>query len=185
MTTEESVSVGYRRPPRSTRFQKGKSGNPRGRPKGRSRQIPYDFVLSQRVTILEAGAERSVTAAEAFLLYLVKRGVEGDTAAAKLAREALQFASALGISGEQDDELIIRYASFGNPAHELESLKMATRVDRFKPSAKVLLEPWIVQTALERLGDKQFTLEEQKAIIDATHKPHQVKWPLSWKTTSP
>jgi len=35
------------------------------------------------VTIREGGTERRVTAAEAFLLQLAKRGVEGDGAAAR------------------------------------------------------------------------------------------------------
>jgi len=31
---EETAVVGYGRPPRHTQFPKGRSGNPRGRPKG-------------------------------------------------------------------------------------------------------------------------------------------------------
>jgi uncharacterized protein DUF5681 len=32
-TTSASYEVGYRKPPRSTQFQKGQSGNPGGRPR--------------------------------------------------------------------------------------------------------------------------------------------------------
>ena len=32
-------AIGYRRPPAATRFQKGRSGNPRGRPKNRKRGL--------------------------------------------------------------------------------------------------------------------------------------------------
>jgi Family of unknown function (DUF5681) len=77
----EDIAVGYRKPPRATRFTKGRSGNPSGRPRGRHREAPYESVLGQMVKM--GGAERHVTAAEAFLLQLRKRALEGDGAAAR------------------------------------------------------------------------------------------------------
>lgn len=86
--------VGYKRPPGATRFQKGKSGNPRGRPRGSRREIPYDAVLGQMVTIREDGRERRVTAAEAFILQLTQKGLAGDSAAARGALTAIEAARA-------------------------------------------------------------------------------------------
>lgn len=86
--------VGYKRPPVATRFQKGKSGNPRGRPRGSRREIPYDAVLGQMVTIREDGRERRVTAAEAFILQLTQKGLAGDSAAARGALTAIEAARA-------------------------------------------------------------------------------------------
>jgi hypothetical protein len=86
----EDSGVGYRKPPRATRFTKGQSGNPAGRRRGRRREAPYEAVLGRMVTIREGGVERRVTAAEAFLLQLTKRGLEGDGAAAHASLTAIE-----------------------------------------------------------------------------------------------
>ena len=76
--------IGYGKPSRNTRFKRGRSGNPKGRPPGRKKKPPYEAVLGQMVTVREGGIERRVTAAEAFALYFTKQGLDGDNAALSL-----------------------------------------------------------------------------------------------------
>lgn len=83
-------TVGYKRPPTATRFAKGRSGNPRGRLRNRRREVPYDTLLSQMVTIREDGRERRITAAEAFILQLTRKGLQGDSAAARASLAAIE-----------------------------------------------------------------------------------------------
>jgi hypothetical protein len=75
----EAAGMGYGRPPVSTRFQKGVSGNPRGRPKG-SRNVAsaLSAALSERVTITENGRRKRITKLEAALKQLVNRAASGD-----------------------------------------------------------------------------------------------------------
>lgn len=180
MTGASDDGVCYRRPPRSTRFAKGRSGNPRGRPKGRT-GVPYEAVLDQPVTVIEGGVERRVTAAEAFLLHMAKKGLEGDGAAARALLEPLARArAAIGDANAPIAEIVLQIVSPGNPNMALEPLRMATRLDAFRPTARMLLEPWLVEAALAQLGARRLSAAEQEVVVKATRTPRKVRWPNWW-----
>jgi Family of unknown function (DUF5681) len=65
---KSSQNVGYRRPPKTTQFKKGKSGNPRGRPKG-SRNVGAVLrdVIDQKFQITENGKIRRLPGLEVVL----------------------------------------------------------------------------------------------------------------------
>jgi len=74
-----SSPVGYRSPPEATRFQKGISGNPRGRPKGSLNVATVlTRTLREKVVISENGRRRTVTKLEAALKQLVDQAAAGD-----------------------------------------------------------------------------------------------------------
>jgi hypothetical protein len=71
--------VGYRRPPKSSQFKPGQTGNPRGRP----RQVKsIDDVLQKRlfakVKAQENGRPTQITLLEVIVGRLLKRAAEGD-----------------------------------------------------------------------------------------------------------
>ena len=74
-----SNQVGYGSPPESTRFKKGASGNPKGRPKG-SVNVATAFAkaLREKVVINERGQRKTVTKLEAALKQLVNKAASGD-----------------------------------------------------------------------------------------------------------
>jgi hypothetical protein len=77
--------VGYGRPPVATRFKPGKSGNPRGRPKGaRSVGAILQDVVRQKVSITENGKTRRVPVIEGMLRRLANAGLRGDARVVKL-----------------------------------------------------------------------------------------------------
>ena len=63
---KREYEVGYGKAPASSRFRKGQSGNPKGRPKNRTNRPPHDVVLGQMVTVREDGVERRLTAKSIF-----------------------------------------------------------------------------------------------------------------------
>src|SRR5271167_5242207 len=77
--------VGYGRPPRATQFAPGKSGNPRGRPKG-SRTVGaiLQDILRQKIAVTENGKTRRVPTLEVMFRRLVNDAVRRDPTALKL-----------------------------------------------------------------------------------------------------
>ena len=181
---EPDEVVGYKQPPRATRFQKGKSGNPRGRPRNRRRDIPYDHVLGQMVTIREDGRERRVTAAEAFLLQLAKKGLQGDSSAARASLEAIEAARARRGPEDGIDRIRVLLVNY-TVGFALRSLGIGVKLNPLNED-KVCwkLQPWIVEAALARLGDRRLTADEQRVVIEATRTPEKVRWPGWWTELS-
>lgn len=173
-------AIGYRKPPRSSQFRKGQSGNSRGRPRGRQKAAPYEAVLGQMVTILENGVERRVTAAEAFLLHVTKKGLEGDGVAARAAMTAIAEARAARPEASNDLMIVVSFVRPGGVNAALEALRMARKHDQFRETARMMLEPWIVEMALGRLGGRRLSDEEQASVVAATRTPWKVRWPVWW-----
>lgn len=177
------VTVGHKRPPAGSRFAKGQSGNPKGRPRGRHRMAPYEAVLGQMVTIRDGVVEKRMSAAEAFMLHLAKRGLEGDGPAGRALMATIEEASGQKVAEETlPRTIVLATVKPGSVNTALEPLRIARKLDPYRPSARMMLEPWIVEVALERLGDRKLTREEQRIVLAATRTPQKVKWPRWWET---
>jgi hypothetical protein len=176
---DQDHGVGYRRPPRTTRFTKGQSGNPAGRARGRRREAPYEAVLGQMVTILEGGVPRRVRAAEAFLLQLSKRGLEGDCAATRASLAAIEKVRERPGTYQGPSVIIRTIVGPGSVTCALAPLRMARKLDPYRETARMALEPWLVEAALARL-DRRLSPVDQRTIVKATRTPNKVNWPDWW-----
>jgi hypothetical protein len=84
--------VGYRKPPRRTRFKKGQSGNPRGRPKSaRSPANLFWAVMAKSLIVTENGSRKKISMLEAILTQLANQSASGKFQATKLCLELLKY----------------------------------------------------------------------------------------------
>ena len=147
------------------------------RPRGRHREAPYEAVLGQMVTIRENGTERHVTAAKAFLLHLTKRGLEGDSAAARASLALIEEAGKRLSTSRRITQIVL--VALGGMDSALKPLRMAKKLDRYRETARMALEPWLVEAALARLP-QTLSPADQRIIVNATRTPHKVRWPEWW-----
>ncbi len=180
---DDEEGVGYKKPPASARFPKGRSGNPKGRPKGSHRAPPKEEVMGRLVTIRDGDGVREVTAEAAFLHKVQELALKGNSSAVRACED---LKGTLDAAQEREDALPNRFAVHfirpGSVNTALEILNMARTRDRYREGrATVVLEPWLVEAALERLGDKRLTREEQETVWAATRSPGKVNWPDWWQ----
>lgn len=182
MDDDPPYAVGYGRPPKATQFPKNTTGNARGAPKGpRKKTLPHEAVLGRDTMIVEDGFRRTVRADEAFLHYLLNQGLKKEGHLRVLAVQVFEKARCQTRTNKPRIFILTVYPKKGEVGKPMRALGMAHLLDPCRPTAKLVVESWLVQSALSRLGDRRFTISEQETIIAATRKPHTVKWPSWWE----
>ncbi len=98
-TLPAPYEVGYGKPPASTRFRKGQSGNPGGRPKGARNKLPAlheerlkDIVLAEAyrdIKVHDGDRQVTVPMAEAIIRSMALKAAKGDHRSQKLFSDLL------------------------------------------------------------------------------------------------
>jgi hypothetical protein len=124
----QDYEVGYRRPPAHTRFKPGRSGNPKGRPKGaRGLNTLARELLTARVPVRTGSGEKRMHRIEAVLHKTFELALKGNPRA--LSQVLSLYASAVPETAVADLPL---------PAEELTMTDLAI-LEEFK--ASLLQEP--------------------------------------------
>ena len=97
-TEDNDNTVGYKKPPKHSRFKKGQSGNPKGRQKAcRNFNTDLEEVLKATMTVSENGKPKTVSTQQAALMRLREQALNGDPRALD---RLLGFAA--GLSAEKE-----------------------------------------------------------------------------------
>src|SRR3954451_13737097 len=90
----DSYEVGYGKPPKDTRFKKGSSGNPKGRPR---KALDFHLELLREfgssITINENGRRRRISKYEAVIKQLAIKAMSGNLSAIRILLGLCQVAS--------------------------------------------------------------------------------------------
>ena len=179
---------GAGRPPVSTRFRKGQSGNPKGRPRKEKARTgsAFDIVIDRTLTVTQGGVPREVTVEEALQHQTYREAIAGNRPAR---REVLKMiakreqAIAASESRRKPTPIALRQSRDPENAEAaLLILGVASRnPERQGPGfdgEQLLLEPWAVQLALSRRrGGRKLTEKERAEINRCTRDAGSLRWP--------
>jgi Family of unknown function (DUF5681) len=89
--TPRDYVVGYGKPPLHTRFQKGQSGNPTGRPRGKKNvSTLLSAALDAAIIVVENGRRKKISKREAIITQLVNKSASADLKATQIVLAMLQ-----------------------------------------------------------------------------------------------
>jgi hypothetical protein len=175
--------------PRAGQFQKGQSGNPKGRPRKQialpdATRSAFEIVLEKRVTVTQGGVDQELSVEQALQLRTYQDALAGNRAAR---REVLKMIAkrenAIADRGQRimpSVTLKLERTEPRNADAAMCLLGIATpdkSREEHNPGA-LLLEPWAVQAALgRRRGRKALTAQDVSNIKRCTRAPETLCWP--------
>lgn len=181
-----SNPVGPGRPPAATRFRKGQSGNPKGRPRSKPQASgsAFNVVFERSLTLTQGGKAREVTVEEALQHRTYRDAIAGNRSARrevlKMIAKREKWLAARSIK-HTPVELLSEPSDPDNAHEALILLGIAERdpawVDQPDTYDRLLLQPWAVQAALGRRGSKSLSAKAVLEIKRCTRDAATLRWP--------
>jgi hypothetical protein len=155
-TSSEAVSktnykVGYKRPPRHTRFKPGQSGNPRGRPKGTpNHRTTVSRVMNEKVSVRDGDKTRRITKFEAILQAHTLKSMKADARSGAL---VMNIMSRMGLVNEEEKTPEVAIPQQSPPKKSLPADPYFEGVDLDRLSDDEQRELGMLADRLDNVGD--------------------------------
>jgi len=168
-----------------SRFEKGRSGNPNGRPKQRRPHVSaFDIVFDQTLTVTQGGIERELTVDEALQLQTYQAALKGSRMAV---RAVLKMIEKRELTLAKRNPAVHRGVRM-EIEHDSDNAEAALRilgiaVDGHVPpgggeGARTLkIANWAAQAAISRPGRRRFSDKDREDIKRYTLDPDKLRWP--------
>jgi hypothetical protein len=108
---ETDDKVGYQKPPIERRFRKGKSGNPKGRPRKIAEEFDPGRILqaidNEEIIVQVNGKNKRMRKSEIFFRHLFQKALGGNLTAAKLIFETAVKYSGPDAEGPPDTRFVV------------------------------------------------------------------------------
>lgn len=106
MADRDNYEIGYAKPPKTTQFQKGQSGNPKGRPKGsENMETIIHRTLMEKVRIVVNGVPRMLPKVEVAVTQAANKAAGGDLRALREILTLWRWAESKGATEELPEGL--------------------------------------------------------------------------------
>ena len=168
-----------------TRFQKGRSGNPAGRPKKRRPHVSaFDIIFDKTLAVTQGGVERELTVDEALQLQTYQAALKGSKMAIRQVLKMIEKREVALAKRNPAPPHKVRIEHEHDSANADEAMRLlgiaaygeappgggpATRPFR--------LETWATQAAISRPGRRKFTNKDVEGIKRVTLQPDRLRWP--------
>lgn len=104
--SKNDYPVGYKKPPTTTQFKPGQSGNPKGRPKGiQNLSTDLEQELGEKILVTEAGKSQPVTKQRAMIKSLFAKALKGDVRASNVLINLILGLEASRVAAGEDPEM--------------------------------------------------------------------------------
>ena len=163
-----------------TRWEKGRSGNPAGRPaKRRPHVSAFDIIFDKVLTVTQGGQERELTIDEALQLQTYRAALNGSRMAIrKILKMIEKREEALAKKHKPvKSPFTIKFHHSGENANQALRLLEIADYESSMNSGRMFVNAWATQAALSRPGRKKFSEKDVKDITFFTSDAETLRWP--------